>query len=229
MPHQSGIGNAMAIGRSEDANARRPRLYLVSPALEDPRAFGAALSDAFGAADFAALLLRLAPSDERTKINRIKALAPAVQKAEAALILDGHPELVAKSGADGAHLSGVDAFMEAVEQLKPDWIAGAGGLFTRHDAMLAAEKNADYVMIGDPHGRGHRQPFDDVLDRVSWWAEVFQVPCVAYAARLEEVAPLAQAGADFIALGDFVFADPDRIAANVTAAMQQLATTDALA
>ena len=93
----------MATGRSEDANPQRPRLYLVTPAVEDPRAFGAALSDAFGAAaDFSALLLRLAPSDERTTINRIKALAPLVQKAEAALILDGHPELVAKSGADGA-------------------------------------------------------------------------------------------------------------------------------
>src|SRR4026207_1340391 len=124
----------MATGRSEDANPPRPRLYLVTPAVEDPRAFGAALSDAFGAGALAALLLRLAPSDERTKINRIKALAPLVQKAEAALILDGHPELVAKSGADGAHLSGVDAFMEAVEQLKPDWIPGAGGLFTPHDA-----------------------------------------------------------------------------------------------
>ena len=219
----------MATGRSEDANPPRPRLYLVTPAVEDPRAFGAALSDAFGAADFAALLLRLAPSDERTKINRIKVLAPLVQKAEAALILDGHPELIAKSGADGAHLSGIDAFMDAVEQLKPDWIAGAGGFFTRHDAMLAAEKSADYVMLGEPNERGHRQPFDDIVDRVSWWAEVFQVPCVAYAARLEEVAPLAQAGADFIALGDFVFGDQARVAANVMAAMQQLATTDALA
>ena len=216
----------MATGRSEDANPPRPRLYLVTPAVEDPRAFGAALSDAFGAADFAALLLRLAPSDERTKINRIKALAPLVQKAEAALILDGHPELVAKSGADGAHLSGIDAFMDAVEQLKPDWIAGAGGFFTRHDAMLAAEKSADYVMLGEPNERGHRQPFDDIVDRVSWWAEVFQVPCVAYAARLEEVAPLAQAGADFIALGDFVFTDQRGCAAVVADAARRLTAAE---
>ena len=95
--------------------------------------------------------------------------------------------------------------------------------------MLAAEKNADYVMFGEPNERGapatlrrHSRP------RV-WWAEVFQVPCVAYAAQLDEVAPLANAGADFIALGDFVFSDPARIAANVTAAMQQLANADAIA
>jgi len=206
-----------------------PRLTLVTPAVDDTRALGAALADALGAAEFAAVLLRLGPSDERTQINRIKAIAPAVQKAEAALLIDGLPELVAKSGADGAHLAGIDEFVEAVEHLKPNWIAGAGGLFTRHDAMLAAEKNADYVMFGEPNERGHRQPFDDILDRVSWWADVFQVPCVGYAAALDEVAPLAQAGADFIALGDFVFSDPARVAANVTAARQQLADADAVA
>ena len=117
---------------------------------------------------------------------------PIVQKAEAALILDGHPALVAQSGADGAHLTGIEEFVDAVEQLKPDRIAGAGGVFTRHDAMLAAEKSADYVMFGEPNERGHRQPFDDIIDRVSWWAEVFEVPCVGYAAALDEVAPLAQ-------------------------------------
>ena len=169
----------MSSGRPKDANPANPRLYLVTPAVEDPRALDAALTDAFGAARFAALLLRLSPSDDRTQINRIKTIAPAVQKNEAALILDGHPGLVAKSGADGAHMTGIDDFMDAVDNLKPDWIAGAGGILTRHDAMLAAEKNADYVMFGEPNERGHRQPFDDILDRVVWWAEVFQLPCVA--------------------------------------------------
>jgi thiamine-phosphate pyrophosphorylase len=206
-----------------------PRLYLVTPAVEDPRALNTALADAFGAASFAALLLRLAPSDDRTQINRIKTIAPAVQKNEAALILDGLPGLVAKSGADGAHMSGIDDFMDAVDNLKPDWIAGAGGILTRHDAMIAAEKNTDYVMFGEPNERGHRQAFDDVLDRVAWWAEVFQLPCVAYAASLDEIAPLANAGADFIAIGDFIFSDPSRVTANVTAAMQQIANADAVA
>jgi len=218
----------MSSGGSNDANPASPRLYLVTPAVEDPRALNAALPDAFGAASFAALLLRLGASDERSQINCIKAIVPAVQNAEAALILDGHPGLVAKSGADGAHMTGIDDFMDAVEQLKPDWIAGAGGVLTRHDAMLAAEKNCDYVMFGEPNEAGHRQPFDDILDRVAWWAEVFQVPCVAYAAGLDEIAPLANAGADFIAIGDFVFSDQKRVAANVTAAMQQIANADAV-
>jgi thiamine-phosphate pyrophosphorylase len=37
---------------------------------------------------------------------------------------------------------------------------------------------------------------------------VFQTPCVGYAGSLDEVAQLAQAGADFVAVGGFVFDDP---------------------
>jgi thiamine-phosphate pyrophosphorylase len=84
-------------------------------------------------------------------------------------------------------------------------------------------------MFGEPNERGQRQPFDDIIDRVTWWADVFQTPCVGYAAALEDVAPLAQAGADFVALGDFIFRDPARIAANVIAATQQLTDADAVA
>ena len=52
---------------------------------------------------------------------------------------------------------------------------------------------------------GHRPAFDAVSERVAWWAEVFEVPCVGFAGALDEVAPLAAAGAEFIALGDWVF------------------------
>jgi thiamine-phosphate pyrophosphorylase len=43
-----------------------------------------------------------------------------------------------------------------------------------------------------------------LTERVTWWAEVFVIPCVAYAAHVEEIAPLVRAGADFIALGEEV-------------------------
>ena len=102
------------------------------------------------AADIAAVLLRLAPADERTLINRVKALAPVVQRKDTALLLDGHPEIVARGGADGAHLTGIEAFCDALDSLKPDRIAGCGGLHTRHDAMFAAERGADYVLFGEP-------------------------------------------------------------------------------
>jgi thiamine-phosphate pyrophosphorylase len=42
---------------------------------------------------------------------------------------------------------------------------------------------------------------------VAWWAELFEIPCVGFAVSLDEVNPLAAAGADFVAVGDFIFAD----------------------
>ena len=119
-----------------------PRFYLVTPRLTDAQAFSTSLATALAGADVAAVLLRLADADERTLINCAKTIAPVVQNNGAALLLDGHADLVARAGADGAHLTGPVQFSEAIERLKPERIAGAGGLATRHDAMSAAELGA---------------------------------------------------------------------------------------
>jgi thiamine-phosphate pyrophosphorylase len=184
-----------------------PRLTLVTPPIADAPAFSAELAAALAAADVAAVLLRLAAADERTQINRIKTIGPIVQARGAALLLDGHADLVARAGADGAHLTGMAAFTEALERLKPERIVGVGGLSSRHDAMVAAEAGADYLMFGGPAAAGERAAFAAITERVAWWAELFEIPCVGYAASLEEVAPLAQAGADFVALGDWLWRD----------------------
>ncbi len=213
----------MMVSRAKQADPRpAPRLYLVTPPVEDAVAFAAPLTQALSAGDVAAVLLRLADADERTLINRVKALAPLVQSKDAALIVDGHVDLVARAGADGAHLTGIAAFTAAVERLKPERIAGAGGLATRHDAMLAAETSADYVMFGEPDADGARPAFAAIEERVAWWAEVFESPCVAYAAAREEVAPLVAAGADFIALGDWLWREPSTVAATVAEAAQNM-------
>ena len=184
-----------------------PRLYLITPAVSDAAAFSTHLATALAAGDVAAVLLRLADGDERSLINRAKTLCPAVQETGAAALLDGHAELAARGGADGAHLTGIDAFSEALDRLKPDRIAGAGGLASRHDAMTAAETGADYVMFGEPDASGARPAFAAIEERVAWWAEVFEIPCVGYAASPDEVAPLVKAGADFVALGDWLWRD----------------------
>ncbi len=202
---------------------RRPRLYLVTQRLNDTSAFARAIGATLDAADVAAVLLHLTPSDERTLINRAKAIAAIVQRRGVALLLDGQPEVVARAGADGAHLTGVAALNAALGTLKPDRIAGAGGLRSRHDAMLAGEAGADYVMFGEPDHRGGRPPVEDVQERLSWWAEVFNPPCIGYAASLDEVFPLAQAGADFVALGDWIWTHAQDSAAAVAAAAGRLA------
>src|SRR5690242_20176118 len=114
-----------------------PRLYLATPVIDDPSRLTARLAALVAGFDVAAVLVRLSAADPRTLISRIKALAPAIQAGGAALLLEGHVDLVARSGADGAHLAGIDALQEALPALKPDRIAGAGGLSTRHDSMIA--------------------------------------------------------------------------------------------
>ena len=204
-----------------------PRLYLVTPAVAEPAAMQAMLGAAVRSGDVAAVLLRLAAADERTLINRAKALAPLVQDQGAALLLDGLPDVVAHVGADGAHLSDVTAFETALPTLKPARIAGCGGLQTRHEAMRAAEAGADYVMFGEPDQRQHRPSFDAVVERVAWWAGLFEIPCVAFAGGIEEVAPLADAGAEFIALGDWIFDYPQGAALAVAEAASRVAPVEA--
>jgi len=204
-----------------------PRLYLVTPEVADPAAVKDMLGAAVRSGDVAAVLLRLAAADERTLINRAKTLAPPIQDHGAALLLDGLPDMVAHAGADGAHLSDIAAFEAALGTLKPARIAGCGGLQTRHDAMLAAEAGADYVMFGEPDQRQHRPSLDAVVERVEWWAGLFEIPCVGFAGGLDEVASIADAGAEFIALGDWIFDYPEGAAAAVAEAAHRLAPVEA--
>src|SRR5262245_3871980 len=97
-------------GNPAETRRPAPRLYLVTPPADDPAGLAARLADALGAGDVAAVLLRLPGSDERTLISTIKKIAPVVQDRGAALLLDGYPDLVARAGADGAHLDGIEAF-----------------------------------------------------------------------------------------------------------------------
>ena len=185
-----------------------PRIYLATPEVDDPASLIAELPGLLSAADIAAVLLRLRPADQRTMISRIKALAPVIQKGGTALLIDGHVELVARGGADGAHLTSLTELEEALPTLKPDRIAGVGGLATRHDSMSAGEMGADYVLFGEPDAGGQRPSREAITERLQWWAELFEPPCVGFAASPEEAGTFVAAGADFVLVGDFVWADP---------------------
>lgn len=199
-----------------------PRLYLITPPVDDPAPFAPQLAAALEAGDVAAVLLRLAPTDEGGLARRTKGLASIVQDAGAALLLDGATALLGRTGADGAHLTGVAAIAADIGALRPDRIAGAGGLTTRHDAMLAGEADPDYVMFGEPDEAGHSPTFEAVRERVAWWAEVFRIPCVGYAAGITEVGPLAAAGAEFVAVGPWIFDDPRGARTAMAEAMAEL-------
>jgi thiamine-phosphate pyrophosphorylase len=217
--------------RAQPADVQRTasRLYLVTPEIAEPRDFAGRLGAAIAGIDIAAVLLRLAPAGERELINRVKALGGIVQSTGAALLIDGQPDIAARGGADGAHLTGIAAFNAAVETLKPARIAGCGGLKTRHDAMVAAERGADYVMFGEIEAGGRRPPFSAIIERVEWWAPLFEIPCVGFAAELSEVGPLAVAGAEFVAVGDAIWDNPRGLEAALADAAQRLSASETVA
>ncbi|MBX6327533.1 MAG: thiamine phosphate synthase [Pseudolabrys sp.] len=204
----------MASRRKQAVARPAPRLYLVTPEIIDAASLTGTLETALAADSedsIAAVLLRLSPADEATLSKHIAMLAPVVQDRGVALVVDGYARLAERTGADGAHLTGVSAFVAAVATLKPNRICGAGGLATRHDAMVVGEKGADYVMFGEPDQAGRRPSFAAVEERVAWWADLFEIPCVGWASSIDEVAPLVAAGADFVALGDWLWHDQQAV------------------
>jgi thiamine-phosphate pyrophosphorylase len=191
-----------------------PRLYLITPPVTDAAAFAAPFAAALGAGDVACVLVR---ATESAVIGRLALIAQ--RRGIACLV--GDSRLVAESDCDGVHVDGVGpAFEAALAAMKPQRIVGVGGLASRHDAMSAAEAGADYLMFGAPDEPGD---FAEVCERVAWWAEIFNPPCVGYARSLDEVVALAGAGADFVALCDVVWRDPRGPAAAVEAVAGALA------
>jgi len=114
---------------------------------------------------------------------------------------------------------------EALPVLKPDRIAGVGGLATRHESMSAGEAGADYVLFGEPDAHGDRPSQDAIAERLQWWAELFEPPCVGYATSPEDVDAFVLAGADFILVDDLVWSDPRGAAAALAAIDQSISAT----
>ena len=47
--------------------------------------------------------------------------------------------------------------------------------------MSAGEAGADYLLFGEPRPDGTIPALESVIERATWWAEIFETPCVAYA------------------------------------------------
>jgi thiamine-phosphate pyrophosphorylase len=203
------------------------RLVLMTPPAGSDPALEQQLADALSGGPVAAVILGLPALDERSLVKLVKPFCPIVQEREAALLVGGNPDVVARSGADGVHVSNPRALAEALRHLRPQQrIVGAGWLRARHDAMEAAEAGCDYVMIGEPDAEGVLPPFPAVLERTQWWAQLFQTPCVAYCPELAQVTVLAETGCEFIALGEAVFRHAAGPAQAVTAALAAIAAAN---
>jgi len=189
--------------------------------------FVTALRAACGAGDVAAVILRLAATDERGLTARVKQVAPVAQEHGAALVVacpgftGDLPAVAIRGGADGIHVDKPRDLRELRDRLRDGRILGAGGLETKHAAMEAGEAGIDYLMFGGLYPDGVAPEADTVLARVSWWVEIFETPCIAVATSIEAVEPLVATGAEFIGLESTLWlADPAAVG-QVQQALQQ--------
>lgn len=151
------------------------------------------------------ILFRLPPGGALDPAVARPLIKVAQEKGVAALII-GPVRLANELGADGIHMpwsrTVVQQFKEARSLAPRDTIIGADAGRTRHDAMELGEAGADYIAFGIP------PDVDDVpraaarrLELVSWWSELFELPCVAFnVPDARSAQELAQAGADFVTL-----------------------------
>ncbi len=178
-------------------------LTLITPPLSTANAgaFARTFAEVLAAASAASALVKLAPGAEGEAKAIVAPLLKAAVAADCALLLENDARLAARLGADGVHVAGAgEALEQALESLKPERIVGAGALRMRDEAMTAGEMGADYVMFGEPRGAVPAMALELLVERVAWWAEIFETPCVAYAESIEAAGRLARAGADFVAL-----------------------------
>jgi thiamine-phosphate pyrophosphorylase len=189
---------------------RPPRcsLYLFTPPLfgGNAEAFAKAFAEVLAAIPVASALVRLESGVAGEAKAIVAPLLRACVAADCALLIENDARLAVRLGADGVHVGGAGAELDrALESLKPERIVGAGALRTRDEAMTAGEAGADYVMFGEPHGGAPAMALRPLIERVGWWAEIFETPCVAFADSIEAAGELARAGADFVALDDAIW------------------------
>jgi thiamine-phosphate pyrophosphorylase len=163
------------------------------------------LSAALEAAELAAALIVPAPGQE-LDAAAARPLVDIAKKAGVAALILGDAQLARALGADGVHLGTLKdlqvAYRAAREQLGRGTVVGVDAGISRHAAMLLAEAGADYVGFGAPaHLKDREKARARRAELISWWADIFQVPCVAFDVdNAAEAATLATRGADFVAV-----------------------------
>ena len=107
-----------------------------------------------------------------------------------AVLIEYDTGLAKACGADGVMTGGSLKSWQAAKAALPQGAIVGGRCTSRHQAMDLAEAGADFVAFSDPA-------------LITWWAEIFQVPCV------DAVPGRSLPEADFITPGESVWSLAD--------------------
>lgn len=192
------------------------QLYLISP-LDVGGGFPQRLERALDAGKgfVTAFQYRVKGLDQHEATRLAEPLQTICADRDVAFIVNDSIALAKRLGADGVHLGQGDGDpRDAREQLGREAQIGVTCHASRHLAMEAGERGADYVAFGaffpsDTKASEHR-PEPEMLQ---WWSALFEIPCVAIGGITPgNCAPLVEAGADFLAVSGAVWSG-DEIAA----------------
>ncbi|MEA3082057.1 MAG: thiamine-phosphate pyrophosphorylase [Sphingomonadales bacterium] len=187
------------------------KLYLISPQ-EVGGAFPERLKAALDPGIAAAFQLRVKDTEEHELARLAEPLQRICADAAVAFIVNDSMALAKRLGADGVHLGQSDGDVrDARAFLGPAAQIGRTCHDSRHLAMEAGEAGADYVAFGAFYPTttkpSNYRPAPAIL---SWWASVFEIPCVAIGGITPDNAkPLVDAGADFLAVCQAVWGKDD--------------------
>ena len=190
-------------------------LYLISPQ-EVGGAYPDRLKAALEPGLAAAFQLRVKDVDEHELARLAEPLQRICADANVAFIVNDSMKLAKRIGADGVHLGQGDGDIgEARALLGPSAQIGKTCHDSRHLAMEAGEAGADYVAFGAFYPTTTKpsdyRPDPSIL---SWWSTLFEIPCVAIGGITPDNGrPLVEAGADFLAVCQAVWAKDDPAAA----------------
>nr|WP_294846377.1 thiamine phosphate synthase [uncultured Sphingomonas sp.] len=191
------------------------QLYLISPQ-EVGGTFPDRLKAALAGGDVAAFQLRVKGVDSHELARLAEPLQRICADQEVAFIVNDSVAMAKRLDADGVHLGQGDGDVkEARAILGPSKQIGVTCHDSRHLAMEAGEKGADYVAFGafyDTATKPSKYRPDPAI--LSWWASLFEMPCVAIGGITpDNAAPLVTAGADFLAVCNAVWGADDPAAA----------------
>jgi thiamine-phosphate pyrophosphorylase len=189
--------------------SRRCRLYLITPTeIPDIAAFARDLDHALDGGDVACLQIRLKSRDGASPpdshiLTLGRHIVPRAQDRGVAVLINDRPDLAVELGADGAHVGQSDMpYAQARKLMGPGGIVGVTCHASRHLAMQAGEAGADYVAFGAFFPTETKDASAKAeAELLAWWQEMMEVPCVAIGGvTTDNARPLAEAGADFLAV-----------------------------
>ncbi|MSP29778.1 MAG: thiamine phosphate synthase [Acetobacteraceae bacterium] len=202
------------------------RLYIITPEKFDLKIFPDLLAQALDAGDCAAVQLRLKNETDETWQRAIDALLRITQSRNVAFLLNDRADLVRTTGCDGAHVGQEDmAAREARIIMGPDLMLGVTCKSSRDLAMQAGEDGADYVAFGAFYPSNSKEVKNLADPKIlRWWSDMMEPPCCAIGGiTAENLAPLVQAGANFLAIIGGVWNHPNGPAGGVRAINQAIA------